>query len=68
MNSENLWMKFTVVVIIIVLGGASYVLYKFLYDDKNEFINSRFLPVPELDIESYDKLIRSPESESTTPQ
>lgn len=68
MNSENLWMKFTVVVIIIVLGGASYVLYKFLYDDKNEFINSRFLPVPELDIESYDKLIRSPESESTPSQ
>lgn len=61
MNSENIWMKFTVVVIIMVLGGASYVLYQFLYDDKNEFINSRFLPVPELDIESYDKLIKGGE-------
>lgn len=64
MNSENIWMKLTVILIILMLGGVSYLLYQFLYDGNNVFIHNPFTAVPELDIDSYDKLIRGGE----TPQ
>lgn len=65
MNSENIWLKFAVILIILMMGGASYFLYKFLYDENNEFIRNPFTAVPVLDIESYDRLIKS--GETTEP-
>jgi len=55
---RNLWMKIVIILIILFLTGASYFLYRFLYDQENELLRGRIIPVPELDINTYDRLLR----------
>jgi len=57
MNTTNLLLKLSILVIIIGLGVASYFLYQFLFQQQDPLLQEQILPIPTLDLETYQQLI-----------
>lgn len=57
MNTTNLFLKVSILLIITGLLVASYFLYQFLFQQQDPLLQEQMLPIPTLDLETYQQLI-----------
>ena len=56
MNTTNLFLKISIILIIAALAISSYFLFQFLYRENDPLLQNQVLPIPTLDIDTYEKI------------